>query len=82
MLHLSWICVLLHQVYSFIDPSSQTDGTSHRQTPGSLSRTPVSLESPDSLDASIHELSSDDDEEQKRKAREPSPWEHSPKRSR
>ncbi|XP_076390699.1 uncharacterized protein LOC100883637 isoform X3 [Megachile rotundata] len=61
---------------------AKTDGTSHRQTPGSLSRTPVSLESPDSLDASIHEVSSDNDEEQKRKAREPSPWEHPPKRSR
>ncbi|XP_017756666.1 PREDICTED: uncharacterized protein LOC108548307 isoform X2 [Eufriesea mexicana] len=53
----------------------KTDGTSQRQTPGSLSRTPVSLETPDSLEAGIHEVSSDD-EEQKSKARESSPWEH------
>ncbi|KAK1129528.1 hypothetical protein K0M31_019250 [Melipona bicolor] len=56
----------------------KTDGTSQRQTPGSLSRTPVSLETPDSLEAGIHEISSDD-EEQKSKIRESSPWEHSSK---
>ncbi|KAK9299649.1 hypothetical protein QLX08_007441 [Tetragonisca angustula] len=59
----------------------KTDGTSQRQTPGSLSRTPVSLETPDSLEAGIHEISSDD-EEQKSKIRESSPWEHSSKRTR
>ncbi|XP_029039183.2 uncharacterized protein LOC114874237 isoform X1 [Osmia bicornis bicornis] len=72
----------LDNAFSTSEVEAKTDGTSHRQTPGSLSRTPVSLESPDSLDASIHEVSSDNDEEQKRKAREPSPWEHPPKRSR
>ncbi|XP_043598516.1 uncharacterized protein LOC122574688 isoform X1 [Bombus pyrosoma] len=60
----------------------KTDGTSQRQTPRSLSRTPVSLETPDSLEAGIHQVSSDNDEEQKSKALEPRPWEYSSKRTR
>lgn len=59
----------------------QTEGTSQRQTLGSLSRTPVSIENADSLEAEIHEVSSDDDE-QKSKVRESSSWEHSLKKSR
>ncbi|XP_006562053.1 uncharacterized protein LOC725992 isoform X2 [Apis mellifera] len=59
----------------------KTEGTSQRQTLGSLSRTPVSIENADSLEAEIHEVSSDDDE-QKSKVRESSSWEHSLKKSR
>lgn len=59
----------------------QTEGTSQKQTLGSLSRTPVSIENADSLEAEIHEVSSDDDE-QKSKVRESSSWEHSLKKSR
>lgn len=75
-------CKATLSIYCTSYRSSQTDGTSQRQTPGSLSRTPVSLETPDSLEAGIHQVSSDNDEEQKSKALEPRPWEYSSKRTR
>ncbi|CAL7941770.1 unnamed protein product [Xylocopa violacea] len=70
-----------NNAFSASELEIKTDGTSQRQTPRSLSRT-VSLETPNSPEPGTHEISSDDDEEQKRKAREPSPWEHPPKKSR
>ncbi|XP_043788092.1 uncharacterized protein LOC122712461 isoform X2 [Apis laboriosa] len=60
----------------------KTDGTSQRQTLGSLSKTPVSIETPDSFEAEIHEVSSDNEDEQKSKIRESNSWEHSLKKSR
>lgn len=54
-------------------PCSQTDGTSQRQTPRTLSRTPITPDTPDSLELGIHEVSSDDDEELK-KTRGSTPW--------
>lgn len=47
-----------------------------------MSKTPVSIETPDSFEAEIHEVSSDNDDEQKSKVRESNSWEHSLKKSR
>lgn len=65
-------------------PYSQTDGTSQRQTPRTLSRTPITPDTPDSLELGIHEVSSDDDEEPK-KTRGSTSWsiqEHPVKKAR
>lgn len=65
-------------------PCSQTDGTSLRQTPRTLSRTPITPDTPNSLELGIHEVSSDNDDEPK-KTRGPTPWsiqEHPTKKTR
>jgi len=65
-------------------PCSQTDGTSQRQTPRTLSRTPITPDTPDSLELGIHEVSSDNDDEPK-KTRGSTPWsiqEHPTKKTR
>ncbi|CAK9813164.1 hypothetical protein ANTPLA_LOCUS7718 [Anthophora plagiata] len=72
----------LDNAFSTSEMEIKTDGTSQRQTPGSLSRTQVSLETADSLEAGIYEVSSNNDEEQERKSQESNPWEHPPNKSR
>ncbi|KOC61153.1 hypothetical protein WH47_04419 [Habropoda laboriosa] len=72
----------LDNAFSTSEMEIKTDGTSQRHTPGSLSRTPVSLETPDSLEAGIYEVSSNNDEEQERKAQESNSWEHPSNKSR
>ncbi|CAK9821272.1 hypothetical protein ANTRET_LOCUS36 [Anthophora retusa] len=72
----------LDNAFSTSEMEIKTDGTSQRQTPGSLSRTQVSLETADSLDAGIYEVSSNNDEEQERKVQESNPWEHPSNKSR
>ncbi|XP_017877266.1 uncharacterized protein LOC108623338 [Ceratina calcarata] len=71
-----------NNAFSTSELDIKTDGTSQRHTPGSLSRTQISLETPDSLDAAVQASSDEEDDSQKRKTREPSPWEHPPKKSR
>ncbi|XP_032678563.1 uncharacterized protein LOC116847568 isoform X2 [Odontomachus brunneus] len=70
--------------FSTSETEIKTDGTSQRQTPRTLSRTPITPDTPDSLELGIHEVSSDNDEEPK-KARGSIPWsvqEHPSKRAR
>ncbi|XP_014471715.1 PREDICTED: uncharacterized protein LOC106742875 isoform X2 [Dinoponera quadriceps] len=70
--------------FSTSETEVKTDGTSQRQTPRTLSRTPVTPDTPDSLELGIHEVSSDNDEEPK-KARGSIPWsvqEHPSKKAR
>ncbi|XP_012063039.1 PREDICTED: uncharacterized protein LOC105626348 [Atta cephalotes] len=52
--------------FSTSETEIKTDGTSQRQTPRTLSRTPITPDTPDSLELGIHEVSSDDDEEPKK----------------
>ncbi|XP_029679452.1 uncharacterized protein LOC115245321 [Formica exsecta] len=59
--------------FSTSETEIKTDGTSQRQTPRTLSRTPITPDTPDSLELGIHEVSSDDDEEPK-KIRGSTPW--------
>ncbi|XP_011162628.2 uncharacterized protein LOC105197781 isoform X2 [Solenopsis invicta] len=59
--------------FSASETEIKTDGTSQRQTPHTLSRTPITPDTPDSLELGIHEVSSDDDEEPK-KTRGSVPW--------
>ncbi|KAG7206061.1 hypothetical protein KM043_003459 [Ampulex compressa] len=58
--------------FSTSETEAKTDGTSQRQTPGSLSRTPITPETPDSLN---QEVSSENEEELKGKALGQSHWE-------
>ncbi|KYN29094.1 hypothetical protein ALC57_01481 [Trachymyrmex cornetzi] len=51
--------------FSTSETEIKTDGTSQRQTPRTLSRTPITPDTPDSLELGIHEISSYDDEEPK-----------------
>lgn len=79
-------CYSSNRISSFFmaHPCSQTDGTSQRQTPRTLSRTPITPDTPDSLELGIHEVSSDDDEEPK-KTRGSVPWsnqDHAAKKAR
>ncbi|XP_071648210.1 uncharacterized protein [Temnothorax longispinosus] len=70
--------------FSTSETEVKTDGTSQRQTPRTLSRTPITPDTPDSLELGIHEVSSDDDEEP-RKTRGSAPWgtqEHAVKKAR
>lgn len=73
-------CYALNRRYIFISlmrPSciySQTDGTSQRQTPRTLSRTPITPDTPDSLELGVHEFSSDNEEEPTKKTRVSIPW--------
>ncbi|KAL0102839.1 hypothetical protein PUN28_018258 [Cardiocondyla obscurior] len=70
--------------FSTSETEIRTDGTSQRQTPRTLSRTPITPDTPDSLELGIHEVSTDDDEEPK-KSRGTVPWrnqEHAVKKSR
>ncbi|XP_050457989.1 uncharacterized protein LOC126854883 isoform X2 [Cataglyphis hispanica] len=70
--------------FSTSETEIKTDGTSQRQTPRTLSRTPITPDTPDSLELGIHEVSSDDDEEPK-KIRGSTSWgiqEHSAKKTR
>lgn len=70
--------------FSTSETEIKTDGTSQRQTPRTLSRTPITPDTPDSLELGIHEVSSDDDEEPK-KIRGSTPWdiqEHPVKKAR
>ncbi|XP_019883948.1 uncharacterized protein LOC105253954 isoform X4 [Camponotus floridanus] len=70
--------------FSTSETEIKTDGTSQRQTPRTLSRTPITPDTPDSLELGIHEVSSDDDEELK-KTRGSTPWgtqEHPAKKAR
>ncbi|XP_029171571.1 LOW QUALITY PROTEIN: uncharacterized protein LOC114940931 [Nylanderia fulva] len=70
--------------FSTSETEIKTDGTSQRQTPRTLSRTPITPDTPDSLELGIHEVSSDDDEEPK-KTRGSTPWsiqEHPAKKAR
>ncbi|XP_070160998.1 uncharacterized protein [Polyergus mexicanus] len=70
--------------FSTSETEIKTDGTSQRQTPRTLSRTPITPDTPDSLELGIHEVSSDDDEEPK-KIRGSTPWgirEHPAKKAR
>lgn len=79
------LCFESHIFASYaVLPCSQTDGTSQRQTPRTLSRTPITPDTPDSLELGIHEVSSDDDEELK-KTRGSTSWgtqEHPAKKAR
>ncbi|XP_011863713.1 PREDICTED: uncharacterized protein LOC105559768 isoform X2 [Vollenhovia emeryi] len=71
--------------FSTSETEIKTDGTSQRQTPRTLSRTPITPDTPDSLDLGIHEVSSDDDDEEPRKTRRSVPWgtqEHAIKKAR
>ncbi|KYN34668.1 hypothetical protein ALC56_11157 [Trachymyrmex septentrionalis] len=52
--------------FSTSETEIKTEGTSQRQTPRTLSRTPITPDTPDSLELGIHEVSSDDDEEPKK----------------
>ncbi|XP_011306474.1 uncharacterized protein [Fopius arisanus] len=45
------------------ETEGRTEGTSQRQTPGSISRSPATPITPDTLDDEIHELSSDNNDE-------------------
>ncbi|XP_015117807.1 uncharacterized protein LOC107041671 isoform X2 [Diachasma alloeum] len=45
------------------ETEGRTEGTSQRQTPGSISRSPATPITPDTLDEEIHELSSDNNDE-------------------
>ncbi|EFN88575.1 hypothetical protein EAI_12016 [Harpegnathos saltator] len=70
--------------FSTSETEVKTDGTSQRQTPRTLSRTPITPDTPDSLELGIHEVSSDNDDEPK-KARGSVPWgvqEHPSKKAR
>ncbi|KAL6267619.1 hypothetical protein P5V15_000694 [Pogonomyrmex californicus] len=70
--------------FSTSETEIKTDGTSQRQTPRTLSRTPITPDTPDSLELGVHEVSSDDDEELK-KTRGSVPWniqEHAAKKAR
>ncbi|XP_072750702.1 uncharacterized protein [Anoplolepis gracilipes] len=70
--------------FSTSETEIKTDGTSQRQTPRTLSRTPITPDTPDSLELGIHEVSSDDEEEPK-KTRGSTPWsiqEHPTKKAR
>ncbi|CAL1674160.1 unnamed protein product [Lasius platythorax] len=70
--------------FSTSETEIKTDGTSQRQTPRTLSRTPITPDTPDSLELGIHEVSSDDDEEPK-KTRGSTSWsiqEHPVKKAR
>ncbi|RLU25185.1 hypothetical protein DMN91_003277 [Ooceraea biroi] len=70
--------------FSTSETEIKTDGTSQRQTPRTLSRTPITPDTPDSLELGIHEVSSDNDEEPRR-VRGSTSWsihEHSSKRAR
>ncbi|KYQ49782.1 hypothetical protein ALC60_11130 [Trachymyrmex zeteki] len=55
--------------FSTSETEIKTDGTSQRQTPRTLSRTPITPDTPDSLELGIHEVSSDDDDEEPKKTR-------------
>ncbi|XP_067206017.1 uncharacterized protein [Linepithema humile] len=70
--------------FSTSETEIKTDGTSQRQTPRTLSRTPITPDTPNSLELGIHEVSSDNDDEPK-KTRGSTPWsiqEHPTKKTR
>ncbi|XP_012534306.1 uncharacterized protein LOC105835502 isoform X3 [Monomorium pharaonis] len=81
--HASAMSGLDNAAFSTSETEIKTDGTSQRQTPHTLSRTPITPDTPDSMELGIHEISSDDDEEPKR-TRESIPWdtEHAAKKAR
>ncbi|XP_020287267.1 uncharacterized protein LOC109856414 [Pseudomyrmex gracilis] len=69
--------------FSTSETEIKTDGTSQRQTPRTLSRTPITPDTPDSMELDVHEISSDNDEELKKTRGSPS-WsiqEHPTKRT-
>ncbi|XP_015428515.1 PREDICTED: uncharacterized protein LOC107185360 [Dufourea novaeangliae] len=67
---------------AFSEMEIKTEGSSQSPIPGSLPRTPVTPESTDSFDLGMQKVSSDNEEELKRKAREPSLLEHPSKKTR
>ncbi|XP_076176292.1 uncharacterized protein LOC143151238 isoform X2 [Ptiloglossa arizonensis] len=60
----------------------KTDSTSEKQSSESVPGTPVKPETSDSLDEEIRHVSDDKDEEQNKKAAEPSSWEYPSKKKR
>nr|XP_031828687.1 uncharacterized protein LOC116425305 [Nomia melanderi] len=69
-------------VFSTSEIDIKTEGSSQSHTPGSVARTSVTPEPTDNFDVGIHKASSDNEEEQKRKAQEPSILEYSSKKTR